>query len=97
VPTERNLHGASSLPQEPRFQRPKPKAGLKSEAHAILSYLRLDMRIPSGQIETQLRKLKGIKDVTTNHVSHAVKIRYDPRIVTIEEIRTVLKNTRSGH
>jgi copper chaperone CopZ len=53
------------------------------------------MHIPSGQIEIQLHKLKGIKEVRMNHVSHTVKIRYDPSIVTIEKIRTVLKNTGS--
>ena len=85
----RNLRGASSLLQE---LRSKPKGELKAEAHAILSYLRLGMLIPSGQVETRLRKIKGIKDVTVNHVSHTVKVRYDPSIVTIEKIRTLLKN-----
>jgi len=48
------------------------------------------MLIPSGQVETRLRKLKGVKEVTVNHVSHTVKIRYDPSIVTIERIRTLI-------
>jgi hypothetical protein len=63
---------------------------LKAEAHAILSYLRPGMLTPSGQIETRLRKMRGVKELTINHVSHTVKIRYDPSIVTIEKIRTFL-------
>lgn len=50
------------------------------------------MSNPSAKMETQLRKLKGIKEVTINYVSHTVKIRYDPSIVTIERIRALLKN-----
>ena len=55
------------------------------------------MLTPPGQIEAQLRKMKGIKEVKINHVSHTVKIHYDPSVVTIEKIRTVLKNAGSGH
>ncbi|MGP8069377.1 MAG: heavy-metal-associated domain-containing protein [Candidatus Bathyarchaeia archaeon] len=76
--------------------RSKPKGELKAEAHAILSCLRLGMLIPSGQVETRLRKMKGVKEVTVNHVSHTVKIRYDPRIVTIERIRALFKKRTSA-
>lgn len=69
---------------------------MKAEAHAILSYLRLGVTIPSGQIETRLRKLKGIKEFTINHVSHTVQIRYDPSIVKIEKIRTFLRKPVSS-
>jgi len=93
----KNLYGANSLLQEPSFQYPKQKGELKAEAHAILSYGRPGMRIPSRRIETRLRKMKGIKEVKINHVSHTVKIHYDPSVVTIEKIRTVLKNAGSGH
>jgi copper chaperone CopZ len=90
-----NLRGASSLLQEPCFQRSKPKGELKAEGRAILSCLRLGM-LPAGQIRSRLRKMEGIKEVRINHVSHTVKIRYDPSIVTIEKIRTVLKGMGSG-
>jgi copper chaperone CopZ len=40
--------------------------------------------------------MKGIKEVRINHVSHTVKIYYDPSIVTIEKIRMVLKGIGSG-
>ena len=69
---------------------------MKAEAHAILSYLRLGVLTPPGQIETELRKMIGIKEVTINVVSHTIKIRYDPSIVTIEKIRTFLKRPVSG-
>jgi copper chaperone CopZ len=90
-PAVKNPLGVSSLLEQPRPQQTEPKGELKAEAHAILSYLRLDMLIPPGQIETQLRKMKGIEEVTINHVSHTIKIRYDPSIVTIEKIRTFLR------
>ena len=41
--------------------------------------------------------MKGIQEVKINHVSHTVKIHHDPSVVTIEKIRTVLKNAGSGH
>ena len=98
VPAVKNLYGATSLLQNPRFREPKakPKDELKAEAHAILSYLRLGTRIPSGKMEARLRKMKGVKEVTVNLVSHTVKIRYDPSIVTIEKIRTFLRKPVSG-
>jgi len=95
-PSERDFIGVSSLPQERRFQQPKSKSESDDEAHAVLSYLRMDVSIPSGQIETRLRKLKGIKEAAVNHVSHTVKIHYDPSIVTREKIRTLLKKPVSG-
>ena len=55
------------------------------------SYHRLRMSIASGQVETGFRKMKGIKEVTVNHATHTVKIRYDPSIVTIEKIHTLLR------
>ena len=91
----RNPRGSSSLLQKPRLRQPKPKHGLKAEAYAILSYLRLDMLIPLGQVETRLRKMKGIKEVTINHVSSTLKIRYDPSVLTAEKIRSVLKKLGS--
>jgi copper chaperone CopZ len=45
-----------------------------------------------AKIETQLPKMKGIKEVTINYVRHTVKIRYDPSIVTMERIRSLLEN-----
>ena len=92
VATVSNLYGVTSLLQKLRFQEQrKPTSELKAEARAILSYLRLDMSSPPRQIETRLRKMKGIKEVTINLVSHTVKIRYDPNIVTIEKIRAFLR------
>jgi hypothetical protein len=64
---------------------------LKSEAHTILSYLRPSLPIASGKIERRLRKLKGIRKITINHLSQTVKISYDPNAVTVEKIRSLLK------
>lgn len=72
---------------------------LKSEAHIILSYLTPGHVIPSGKLERQLRKLKGVREITINHLSHTVKIRYDPHLVTAEKMRSILKKlgSRSEH
>jgi len=60
----------------------------KSEAQAILSY---SHAINSGMVEKQLRKLGGIKEIMTNPVSYRVRIRYDPRVLTTETVRSLLK------
>ena len=69
---------------------------MTAEARATLSCLRLGRGIPPGRIKTCLRKLKGIKEVAINHVTHTVKIRYDPSIVTIEKIRASLRRPVSS-
>jgi len=93
--SRRNPYSANSLLQKPSFQYPKQEGEYKAEAHAILSYGQPGMRIPSRRIETRLRKMKGIKEVKINHVSRTVKIHYDPSVVTIEKIRTLLATGRS--
>jgi len=80
---------------EPHLQAPKPTNGSTAGAQAILHYLRLDMLVPPAKMDTRLRKLKGIKKVTINYVTHTVKIRYDPNTVTLEAIRTLLKKRGS--
>jgi copper chaperone CopZ len=69
----------------------------KLEAHAILSYFKPGFTIPSGKLERELHKLDGVKKIAINHLSHTVKIRYDPSVVTDQKIRAVLKRlgTRS--
>ena len=96
-PAERLLlRGVIPLHRQPCLQQPKAKSELKAEAHAILSYVRFRVPLPSGLIETRLRKMKGIKEVTVNHVSHTFSISYDPSIVTIEKIRTLFRRPVSG-
>jgi copper chaperone CopZ len=67
----------------------------KPEAHAILSYFKPGLMIPSGKLERELRKLHGINKIVINHLSHTVKIRYDPSVVTEQKIRAVLKRLGS--
>jgi len=69
----------------------KPKHRLNSDAIAILSYLRPASPIPSGKIERELRKMKGVKEITINPLTYTVKIRYDPNVVSVEKMRLVLK------
>ena len=64
---------------------------MKSDAYAILSFLRPENPIPSGKIERQLRKLRGVKEITINPISHTVKIRYDPHVMTAEKMRSVIR------
>ena len=68
------------------------KERLKSEGLAVLSFLKNDHEISSRMLERQLRKLKGIKEIIINPISRTVKIRYDPRVVSADKMRSVLKN-----
>jgi len=64
---------------------------MKSDAYAILSLLRPENPIPSGKIERQLRKLRGVKEITINPITHTVKIRYDPHVMTDEKMRSFIR------
>jgi copper chaperone CopZ len=83
--------GANPMVQKTELEHSKSKDRLRSEAHAILSYVRPGLTLPSGKLERHLRKLEGIEEVTINHLGQTVKIRYNPSMVTIEEIRSFLK------
>jgi len=83
--------GEDPMVQKTELERSKSKDRLRSEADAILSYVRPGRTIPSGKVERHLRRLEGIEEVTINHLSQTVKIRYNPSMVTIEEIRSFLK------
>jgi len=50
---------------------------------------------PSGIIERALRTLKGVKNVSINHLAGTVWIAYDPTKITSREIRDFLKELRS--
>jgi len=68
---------------------------LNSDACVILSYFGPEIPIPSGKIEEELRKLNGIKEITINHLTHTVKIRYDPKVITEEKMRSIIKRLAS--
>jgi len=65
----------------------------KSEALAVMS---LPHAIPPGILERQIRKLGEIKEIVINPISHTVKVRYDPRVVSAEKVRVVLKKLGQG-
>ena len=69
----------------------KPMHRVNSDACAILCYLRPTTAIPSGKIERELRKMNGIKEIMINPLTHTVTIRYDPNVITVEKMRSVLK------
>lgn len=81
--------------QKTQLGRHKSRGGLKSEGLAILSYFKPGRFIPSGKVERQLRKLEGIKEVTIPPLSHMVKIRYDPSVVTVEKMRSIVQKLGS--
>jgi copper chaperone CopZ len=72
------------------------RESLKPEAQAVLSYLRVGHEISSDVIERELRKLGGIKEIVINPVNYVVKIQYDPRAISAEKMRTVLKKLGQG-
>jgi copper chaperone CopZ len=79
-----------------RTHREGTKKPLKPEAQAVLSYLRAGHEISSDVIERELRKLGGIKEIVINPVNYVVKIHYDPRAISAEKMRSVLKKLGQG-
>ena len=73
----------------------KRKNRRSSDACVILSSLSPATPIPSGEVERELRKLKGIRKITINPLFGTVKIRYDPNITTVEVMRSRLKRLLS--
>jgi len=70
----------------------KNEVARRSEEHAILS---LPLPIPAGIAERELRTLKGVNDVSINHLAHTVHVSYDPTKTTSDKIRAFLKNLDS--
>jgi len=68
----------------------------KAEALVVLSFHEDRSKIISGMLERRLRKLKGVKEIFVNHSSRTVRIHYDPRAVSLEKIRSVLKELGQG-
>ena len=63
-----------------------------SEEHAILS---LPLSMPTGIAERELRTLKGVNEVSINHLKHTVHVTYDPTKTTSDKIRAFLKKLSS--
>lgn len=89
--TRDRRHGESPMVEQ-TYKEWTQKECLKSEALAVLSFLKAGHEIPSRMLERQLRKLGGIKEIIINPISRTVKIRYDPRVVSADKMRSVLKN-----
>jgi hypothetical protein len=81
---------------EQTYKARTQKERLKSEGLAVLSFLKAPHEIPSRMLERQLRKLEGIKEIIINPISRTVKIRYDPRVVSADKMRSVLKKLGQG-
>jgi copper chaperone CopZ len=63
-----------------------------TEEHAILSLL---STVPAGIAERKLRTLKGVNEVSINHLAHTVQVSYDPTKITSDKIRAFLKKLGS--
>jgi hypothetical protein len=59
----------------------------QTEEHAILS---LPLSIPAGITERELRTLKGVNEVSINHLANTIKVTYDPTKTTSDKIRAFL-------
>jgi len=63
----------------------------RAKARAIFSIFNLGCSSCSVVIERKLRKLAGIKNVSVNYVTDRVLVNYDPQRLTIEEIRSFIR------
>lgn len=60
-------------------------------SNAIFSLYTLGCSSCSGTLEKSLRKVRGISEVDVNYVADMAEIKFDPAIVTSEEIRAFMK------
>jgi hypothetical protein len=81
---------------EQTYKERTQKERLKSEALAVLSFLKAGHEIPSRMLERQLQKLGGIKEVMINPISRTVRIRYDQRVVSADKMRSVIEKLGQG-
>ena len=81
---------------EQTYKERTQKERLKSEGLAVLFSPKADHEISSRMLEHQLRKLEGIKEIIISPISSMVKIRYDPRVVSADKMRSVLKKLGQG-
>lgn len=65
---------------------------MRVEERAILS---LSWLVPAGIAERELRALKGVNDVSINHLAHTVQVSYDPTRITSDKIRALLSKLGS--
>lgn len=91
-PTHARRHDECSMVKQTCEERTQ-KDRLKSEGLAVLSSLKASHEISFRVLERQLRKLKGVKEIIINPISRTIKIRYDPRVVSVDKMRSILKNT----
>ena len=62
--------------------------------NAIFSLYTLGCSSCSG-LERRLKKVPGIAEVTVNYAADIIQIRFDPKKVTSDDIRTFMKNSAS--
>jgi len=61
-----------------------------SVGHAILSLYPLESSSCSG-LERKLKKVPGIAEVNVNHAADIIEVRFDPKKITSDDIRTFMK------
>ena len=70
----------------------KTETTAHSEEHAILC---LPLSIPAGIAERELCTLKGVNEVSINHLKHTVHVTYDSTKTTSDKIRAFIKTLAS--
>jgi copper chaperone CopZ len=59
------------------------------EEHAILF---IPLTVPAGTAQRKLHTLPGINEISVNHLTHTVRVSYDPTKITSDKIRHLLKS-----
>jgi copper chaperone CopZ len=70
------------------IENPRPRA------QAIFSLSNLGSSSFSAIIESKLKELAGIKNVTVNNLTDTVLVNYGPRQLTVEQIRAFMTRLR---
>ena len=63
------------------------------EEHAILF---IPLRVPAGTAQRELHTLPGINEISINHLTHTVRVSYDPTKMTSDKIRDLIRNLASS-
>jgi|GEM_PF-5163118 len=54
--------------------------------------LRLDLEIPVAKVKNALDHQAGVRDYDINYVNNYIRVEYDPRITTVEDIQKLVHN-----
>ena len=55
-----------------------------------IAILRLDRELPVTKVKTALDHLSGVTDYDINYVNNHIRVEYDPRKTSIEDIQKII-------